>query len=501
MMTTTRISRLLLIAMLASLTLSSCGGSETTTDTTAAGNVDTTTVAADTAETLNLPAKNWEGRKFRVLGYENVNRTQFSNFEIDSEGENGDVVNDAIFRRNTKIEDTYNVEIVQILDASDTNHENATMAHIRQTTLAGEDLYDLAFASVSRIGTLAREGMFYDLNSVDHIDFTKSWWNSEVNSALEVSGRLFFTNSDFSLRDKSRSYIMTFNKAMVEKYELGDPFQLVRDGKWTLDVMTEWSKKVGNDVNGNGEPDYEDTFGTGFESYNTFRTFSFGAGLEILQNNGGSPALVMNNERTIDIIDKVFGLLTPNDYVGTTCELWNGKVTFDYWSACGKLFMEGRLLFLTTFPHSLKTLSANCTEDYGVLPFGKLDEKQDKYYTFADSMGMLFGIPSTTPDPDFSGFMLEALSAESQKTSLPAYYEISCKTKYTYDEDSAEMMDIIFDGIVFEPAVIYGISGVNSLLYEIAKGGTNDFASRYASIEAAAKEDIKKLISDFAAIK
>ena len=334
MMTTTRISRLLLIAMLASLTLSSCGGSETTTDTTAAESVDTTTAAADTAETLDLPEKNWEGRKFRVLGYENANRTKFSNFEIDSEGQNGDVVNDAIFRRNTKIEDTYNVEIVQILDASDTNHENATMAHIRQTTLAGEDLYDLAFASVSRIGTLAREGMFYDLNSVDHIDFTKSWWNSEVNSALEVSGRLFFTNSDFSLRDKSRSYIMTFNKAMVEKYELGDPFQLVRDGKWTLDVMTEWSKKVGNDVNGNGEPDYEDTFGTGFESYNTFRTFSFGAGLEILQNNGGSPALVMNNERTIDIIDKVFGLLTPNDYVGTTCELWNGKVTFDYWSAC-----------------------------------------------------------------------------------------------------------------------------------------------------------------------
>ena len=116
-------------------------------------------------------------------------------------------------------------------------------------------------------------------------------------------------------------------------------------------------------------------------------------------------------------------------------------------------------------------------------------------------MGMLMGIPSTTPDPDFSGFMLEALSHASQTTSLPAYYEISCKTKYTYDKDSAEMMDIIFDGIVFEPAMVYNISGINNLLYEMAKGGTNDFASRYASVEAAAKEDIKKLIADFAAIK
>jgi len=500
MMTTTRISRLLLIAMLASLTLSSCGGSETTTDTTASGSVDTTTAAADTAETLDLPEKNWEGRKFRVLGYENANRTQFSNFEIDSEGENGDVVNDAIFRRNTSIEDKYNVEIVQILDSSDANHGNATMNHIRQTTLAGEDLYDLAFASVSKIGPLAREGMFYDLNSVDHIDFSKSWWNPEVNEALEISGRLFFTNSDFTLRDKSRSYIMLYNKDMVEQYKLGDPFQLVRDGKWTIDVMTEWAKKVGNDVNGNGEVDFEDTFGIGTDSYNAFRTMAFGCGMEIIKNNGGTPELVMNSEKTIDIADKVFGIFLP-DYVGTTCEVWNGKVDFDYWSTAINLFKQGRLLFVTTFPHTLKSYSADCVNDYGVLPFGKFDEKQEKHYTFADSMGMLMGIPSTTPDPDFSGFMLEALSHASQTTSLPAYYEISCKTKYTYDEDSAEMMDIIFDGIVFEPSMVYNISGVNNLLYEMAKGGTNDFASRYASVEAAAKEDIKKLIADFAAIK
>ena len=493
-------ARVLTLAILSALVLNSCGGSETTADTTASGGASDTTAPVETGETLELPEKDWEGRQFRVLGYEHASRTQFNNFEIDSEGENGDVVNDAIFRRNTTIEDKYNVEIVQILDSSDSNHENATMAHIRTTVLAGEDLYDLAFASTSRIGTLAREGLFYDLNSVDYMDFNKSWWNKDVNDTLEISGRLFFTNSDFSLRDKSRSYIMLFNKELVSQYELGDPFQLVRDGKWTLDVMTEWCKAVGNDVNGNGEIDFEDTFGIGFDSYNAFRTLSFGAGMEILKNDGDAPALVMNSERTIDIIDKLFNILTPNDYVGTTCELWNGKVTFDYWSTAGMLFAEGRQLFVASFPATLKTYSAQCVDDYGVVPFAKFDEEQEKYYTFADSMSMLFGIPASTPDPDFSGFMLEALSYESQTTSLPAYYEISCKTKYTYDEDSAEMMDIIFDGIVFDLTVVYGISGVNNLLYEIAKGGTNDFASRYASVEAAAKTDLTKLIKDIESI-
>jgi len=489
----------LTLILLSALILNSCGGSADTTDTTS-GSDSTTAAPVETEETFDLPAKDWGGKQFRVLGYLNTNRTQFSNFEIDSDAENGDVVNDAIFRRNTKIEDTYNVEIVQILDSSDTNHGNATMNHIRTTSLAGEDLYDLAFATVSRIGTLAREGIFYDLNDVDYVSLNKSWWNPDVNKALEVSGRLFFTNSDFSLRDKSRTNILLFNKNLVEKYDLGDPFQLVRDGKWTLDVMTEWATVVGGDVNGNGEIDHEDFFGIGLESYAAIQTFATACGIATLNNDSGTPELVLNSEKTVNALDKILKL-TNVDYVGTSCEEWKGKVTIDYWSTSGMRFIEGRQLFVTTFPHSLKTFSAQAVDDYGVLPFAKFDEKQEKYYTLANDLGMLFGIPSTTPTPEFSGFMLEALSHEAQTTSLPAYYEISCKTKYTYDEQSAEMMDITFDGIVFDQASVYDITGVADIWSAIGQKGTNDFASRYAAIEAAAKADLDKLIEDIEAVE
>ena len=72
-------------------------------------------------------------------------------------------------------------------------------------------------------------------------------------------------------------------------------------------------------------------------------------------------------------------ILTPNDYVGTTCEKWKGKVDFDYWSFSDKAFQQGRALFCMTFPHVLKSYSANCVDDYGILPFGKYDEDQEKY--------------------------------------------------------------------------------------------------------------------------
>ena len=95
---------------------------------------------------------------------------------------------------------------------------------------------------------------------------------------------------------------------------------------------------------------------------------------------------------------------------------------------------------------------------------------------------------------------MEALSAEASTTSLPAYIEVSCKTKYTYDEDSAEMLDIIFDNIYYDTANIYGISGLKTIVYDVMKNMENNFATTYASIETAAKTDLEKLIKDIKAV-
>ena len=114
---------------------------------------------------------------------------------------------------------------------------------------------------------------------------------------------------------------------------------------------------------------------------------------------------------------------------------------------------------------------------------------------------MLFGIPSTTPTPDFSGFMLEALSYQASTTSLPAYVEISCKTKYTYDNDSAEMLNLIFDNIVYEPAEIFGISGVQTILFDVISTGKNTFASQYAKVEEMALTDLEQMMDDIEAVE
>ena len=111
---------------------------------------------------------------------------------------------------------------------------------------------------------------------------------------------------------------------------------------------------------------------------------------------------------------------------------------------------------------------------------------------------MLFAIPVTNAEPDFAGFMLEALSSASTSTSLQAYYEISCKTKYTYDEESAEMLDLIFSNIVYETALVYGVGDLRSLYMLIPEQKKNTFVSLYKTREKRALKDLEKLAEDLA---
>lgn len=497
--------KLIISTLLLSLLLASCAsggddhGDVTSTPDSADTDGSSTAETLPPEKTLDLPDTDFGGREFRVLSYGNSKYTQFQNFEISSDGENGDVVNDAVFRRNRSIEEKYNVRIKEYRDDTNEDFLTSTLPLLRKTVMANEDLYDLAFMTLYSIGTAAREDLLRDLNSVDHIDFSKDWWNPNVNETLEINRKLYFTSSDFSLRDKNRTYILVFNKRIVEDNSLGDLFAVVRDGKWTLDVMGEWAAAVSKDLNGNGEVDYTDAFGIGTDSGNAFVAMVYSCGVNALKNDsGGRPQLNLNNEHTVNAIDKVMALYSQPE-ISINCEDYRGKDTgsLDYNSVASGAFYEGRLLFNASFPHSLKNYSAKCVDDYGVIPFPKYDDRQTSYMTYADNFGMLFCVPASCGDPDFTGFMLEALSAASTDTSLKAYYEVSCKTKYTYDPDSAEMLDLAFSNIVYDTSRIYSINGVHDLLHTMAGKKKNNLASSYATIEKKASADLDKLWEDF----
>jgi len=105
----------------------------------------------------------------------------------------------------------------------------------------------------------------------------------------------------------------------------------------------------------------------------------------------------------------------------------------------------------TTF-NSCYTHFTDLDFTYGMLPFPKYDEAQERYLTVPEYDFSVYGVPVTLPmeDYEFVGIVMEAMCAESWKTVTPAYYDEALKGRYSADPTTAEMIDLIMDGRVFD---------------------------------------------------
>jgi len=456
-----KLTAFLLALLTVTSIFASCSGGDQpsdTTDSASQNETPTETTAAEVLPNYLTLEGNFNGKEFRILGMIHNSYSQFSNFEIDVEAENGDVVNDAVYKRNRTIEEKYNVDIVQKLAEIDQKSANtAHYQHYQSILLAGEDDFDMMFVSMRDAASVINNKFTIDLNTLPYIDFEEDYWNKAVvNDAISINGKLPLTNSDFSLVDKKRCYILAYNRDLHKEYSDLVLEDMVHDGEWTFDVFTELMAGVYSDLNGDGVHNQHDQWGFHTDSPHALSALVTGMGGRfIYKDKDDTPVVNLLDERMVSAVDKVYEKIIskPEYFFDETKVSW-GK------DAAVK-FPVGTTLFMATFPQSLPNYSAQCEFDYGVIVWPKYDEAQERYYTFADRFGtVLFGVPVTNTDHELAGFMLEVLSGYSTDTTLNAYYEVSCKTKYTYDETSADMLDMIFDGLTFDLGTMTDWGGV-----------------------------------------
>ena len=109
------------------------------------------------------------------------------------------------------------------------------------------------------------------------------------------------------------------------------------------------------------------------------------------------------------------------------------------------------------------------------------------------------GVPVTVEDPERTGIILEAIAAESWKTVVPAYFSTALKEKFTFDSESGQSLDIIYNSLTISFAYCYdNWEGYGHMLENLfSQGGPNDdFASYYAGKEASAKNRLQ-IINDY----
>ena len=150
----------LLIAMLCT---AACGSS----DTQKPADTDAGTVTA--AETSAAPAENvypYEeadlgGYTLRILNMDDI----WDMFiKIDTEATDGEVLNDAVYQRNRKAEQTLNFVIEETRLLTDMSEHNKLVQDI---VLSGDDSYDITYVSVNQTPALVTEGYLMNLLDID----------------------------------------------------------------------------------------------------------------------------------------------------------------------------------------------------------------------------------------------------------------------------------------------------------------------------------------------
>lgn len=471
-----------------------CACSNDTTPSTDGTAGQTEAPAVETEELWSsLPNMDWEGREFHVLGKETSNWS-FNTFEVYAESTNGEILNDTIFERNMTVENKYNVKIgyTAVEDTS---------AELRKAVLASDSTYDLSFNWSVDIGSLAADGLMYNLHDLKYVDFSQPWWNQAANETLTISGKLYFTTSDFLLHDKLRSYIVIYNADLAKAHQLEDLQTIAEEGRWTIDVMNTVGRQVAADLNNDGKMSNEDRFSLIGGATKDMAMYAASLGNKIIsKDENGNLYISMNTEHMINSIDKIHALYDKS--VSAYPEDFSKYDSSDFYNYGYNIFYSGNALFYSCMLGSMKSCSEKSNFDYKALPMPKFDEQQEIYLTQPDDITLLFNVPASVEDPDFCGFMLEALSYISSDTTLPTYYEVCCKNKYTYDERSMKILDIAMQGVTYDIGFIWNLGNLRDILKDsYATSRKNTFASTFEKKEKSAVTAMEELVALYEALQ
>jgi hypothetical protein len=132
--------------------------------------------------------------------------------------------------------------------------------------------------------------------------------------------------------------------------------------------------------------------------------------------------------------------------------------------------------------------------DFGIVPYPKLNPAQDRYYSYVDGHASMMGIPLILPNPEWTGIIIEELSFLSFRDILPVYYDVVLNVKLVRDEESVEMLEILFDSKVFDPAYIKG-NELWTMWIDAIEGERTDIVSIFERRENAVRNALERSIN------
>lgn len=464
----------------------SCGDTGTSLQNaiTSQGDIDIEE-SAEPILTLDLPQTDMNGKMFTFLTTDWPGEDVWTMYEITIEELNGNAVNDSMYVRNSNVQDRFNCTINERKIPS----YNDAITELRKSVQAGDQAYDIFLPRMQALTTLVVDDLIINLYDLEYVDFTKPWWDNGSIEGLSLANELYGVNSYMTTMDKGAVSTFVFNKKLMDDYKITQPYNYILDGVWTLDLMASQIREVSHDIDGNGVMDANDQYGLMYQR-DTLHDLLISSGEAVAKkDNDDLPYVSLNTESSISKIQHMFEILYDKNTcfnVMTLAGDFNVGMNTMFQNNQG-LYMWIRMVNIV----ALRTMEA----DFGIAVAPKYDESQTEYLSTVNPYtGIFICVPSSNTDLINTGLFLEAMAYEGYKNVKDAYYDTLLNGIIARDNESSQMLDILFANRRYDLGIILDMGDLRSFIYMVMTYDDN-ITSYIDRRLTAANNDINKLIT------
>ena len=477
---------MVVLGLLCAASAIACGDQEAAIDAvqTTESLVETQSAADPEKYTADyLPDADYNGDSFRIAAYEE--------YPLHMEEESGNIIDDAIYKRSVLAEEKYNITIEETRYTYAGGGYSKVYDLLHKAAMSGTDDYDLYFVVFGDAYKGLMEGSVPPAYTLNYTDPSQPWYFTALNENLNIGGLqlLYYTAFDKNPGGKA----LVFNKKILTDRDIELPYNAVNDGTWTYEKFYNIARSVGSDVNGNGTADENDLFGfiTAMDDYTDFAYY--GSGLKLVDFSSGTPT-INQNETLFDMFMLASEQKSDAHAILNATTFFKNSAAADVMQMELDMFTGGHGLFIQAYVSNLIKLG-DMQDDYGIVPYPKWTEEQDRYYCGLD--GSRIAVPCTSSkDLDQVSIIKEYLSVESLNINYPAYYEVSLKDRYVRDTESIQMLEIITASSAYDVGCAMDYEAIRGPWLNSLNSNKADFASAVSKNLKRAEKVITKLMEN-----
>ncbi len=475
-------------ALLLTALLISCGdAADAKTDSQQTDTAPVTEATETTVDDGRLPAPavtDMNGAELRIIN-STPDTFNWATTTILVEEADGDVLNDALFNRERKVEELYNCAIVEL-------PEDRTMMldKIANAVAAGDKYFDTAMVFDANVSTILLRDCLMSWDEISNLDLTNPWWDNAATREYNFGGIQAAVSGAYSLYNYSTRHVYVFNNKMMAELDVeNDIYETVRAGTWTVDEMYSLGAMAVSDLNGDGKMnENDDRFGIIGTPTRHYSALLMGSNVRYIDrdDDGALYFAIDGNEYAQSVMSKFVALDLANK------DIFNDKKA-DINVDINTVFTDGRAMFCAAYVGEAAKMRG-LEFDIGFVPAPKFDAAQENYHSLVEG-GAQTILPRMLDEADLSriGTILDAFAYYSYYESIPAYIDVLIMGKVARNEDSEEMLQLVFDTSAYDLGTgIWSAETKNKYVSTVFQVSKTDIASKTEKFKPVIESQLEK---------